>query len=147
MTDSEPNVEAARLLGPLEAETLACVRRLGPSTVAEVTEQINSVRPERPLAYRTLLTVLTHLEAKGVLDHTKQGRAFRYAATKTDEEYLADRAAQASRTLLSRFGDAAVAGFVSEVVSDPRQRALLEELLGERAEQSEPGGQHGRPEA
>lgn len=124
---------AAGLLGPLEAETLACLRSRGPSTVTEVTAEINSVRPKRPLAYRTLLTVLTNLETKGLLEHTKEGRAYRYAPIKTDEEYLAVRAAQAARVLLARFGDAAVAGFVSEVGMDSRQRTLLEELLDDRA--------------
>ncbi len=117
------------MVGPLEAETLACVRQSGPSSVAEVTEKINSVRPGRPLAYRTLLTVLTHLEAKGLVGHTTRGRAYRYSATITDEEYLQRRAAQATRALLARFGDAAVAGFVSQAVSDPALRAKLTDLL------------------
>lgn len=136
-----PDVHTAGLLGPLEAETLACVRRRGPSSVAEVTEQVNAARAEQPLAYRTLLSVLTNLETKGLVSHTKHGRAYRYAATATDEEYLAVRAAQGARALLARFGDAAVAGFVNEVVADPRQRALLEELL------DDPGGHHAPPEA
>lgn len=124
----------------METETLTCVRQLGPSNVAEVTERLNAERAgrgERPLAYRTFLTMLANLEAKGLLDHTKEGRAFRYAPTRTDEEYLAARAAQAARAFLARFGDAAVAGFAAEVMIDSRQRALLQELVDDPGEHYE----------
>lgn len=45
----------------------------GPSTVAEVREAIAD-----QLAYTTVLTVLRTLEEKGYVDHTEEGKAYRY---------------------------------------------------------------------
>lgn len=129
-TADEPPLAGEGLLGPLEAEVLSWVRRLGPSKVAEVAERVNAAR-KRPLAYRTVLTVMTRLEAKGALGHEKVGRAYRYFATRSDDQLAAARAAEGARSLLERFGDAALAGFAAELSSDPRRRELLEALLEE----------------
>ncbi|MGH9129547.1 MAG: BlaI/MecI/CopY family transcriptional regulator [Acidimicrobiales bacterium] len=118
-------------MGPLEAEVLACVREKGSASVADVVEVVNQARPDRPLAYRTVLAVLSHLEAKALLSHNKQGRAYHYQATMSDEEFVARKAAEASAALIRRFGGAAVAGFVSQVSSEPRLREMLERLLAE----------------
>ncbi|UGY91000.1 BlaI/MecI/CopY family transcriptional regulator [Streptomyces gobiensis] len=59
-----------------------------PLTVREVLEQLNRDRPQ-PLAYNTVQTVMEILHRKGWLSRTKDGRAFRYQATKNREEYAA----------------------------------------------------------
>ncbi len=121
-------------IGPLEAEVLACVREKGSASVAEVTEVVNQARPNRPLAYKTVLAVLSHLEAKALLSHNKQGRAYHYQPIMSDEEFVARTASEASAALLRRFGAAAVAGFVSQVSSDPRLRQMLKQMLAEDGE-------------
>ncbi len=118
-------------MGPLEAEVLACVREKGSASVAEVAEVVNQARPDRPLAYRTVLAVLSHLEAKALLSHNKQGRAYRYQPILSDEEFVARKAAEASAALLRRFGTAAVAGFVSSVSAEPRLHEMLKAMLAE----------------
>ncbi|MGH9075219.1 MAG: BlaI/MecI/CopY family transcriptional regulator [Acidimicrobiales bacterium] len=119
------------LVGPLEAEVLGIVRRQGSSTAAAVTEVVNASRPVRKLHYHTVLTVLRRLEAKGALGHERHGRAFHYGAVRSEDEFVALKAAQATRALLARFGDAAVAGFAGELSGDPRRRATLEQMLDE----------------
>jgi predicted transcriptional regulator len=47
----------------------------GPATVSDVVENVHS---EAPLAYSTVLTTLRILETKGYLKHRKEGRAFVY---------------------------------------------------------------------
>ena len=47
----------------------------GAATVSEVVEAVNA---DTPLAYSTVLTTLRILENKGYLRHTKDGRAFVY---------------------------------------------------------------------
>ena len=47
----------------------------GTATVSEVVEAVNA---DTPLAYSTVLTTLRILENKGYLRHTKDGRAFVY---------------------------------------------------------------------
>jgi predicted transcriptional regulator len=62
------------VLADREAEFMEVLWKLGPSTVAEVREQL----PDK-LAYTTVLTILRNLEAKGYVGHDAEGRAHRYA--------------------------------------------------------------------
>jgi predicted transcriptional regulator len=59
-----------------------------PLTVREVLEQLNRERSQ-PLAYNTVQTVMEVLHRKGWLSRAKDGRAFRYRATKDREGYAA----------------------------------------------------------
>jgi predicted transcriptional regulator len=45
---------------------------------ATVSDVVDSVASETPLAYSTVLTTLRILETKGFVKHTKDGRAFIY---------------------------------------------------------------------
>lgn len=56
-------------------------------SVREVLEKVSTTRP---LAYTTVMTVLTRLHAKGAVTRTRQGRAWLYAASGTREEMTAD---------------------------------------------------------
>jgi predicted transcriptional regulator len=57
-----------------EAEFMEVLWERGPSTVAEVREQLQD-----DLAYTTVLTILRNLEGKGYVGPSKDGRAHRYA--------------------------------------------------------------------
>ena len=58
-----------------EASLMEILWDCGPSTVAEVREQL----PDE-LAYTTVLTILRNLESKGYVGHETEGRAHRYSA-------------------------------------------------------------------
>lgn len=62
-------------LSDREAELMDVLWERGPSTVAEVRDEL-----EDDLAYTTVLTMLRNLEAKGYVRHEAEGRAHRYAA-------------------------------------------------------------------
>jgi BlaI family penicillinase repressor len=62
------------ILADREAEFMEVLWRLGPSTVAEVRNELAD-----KLAYTTVLTILRNLESKGYVDHDAEGRAHRYA--------------------------------------------------------------------
>ena len=117
------------MLGPLEAEVMEIIWMRGTALVSEVEEILNR-RRTAPLAYKTVLTICTRLSEKGVLDHEKEGRAFRYYPTMTQPEFVAAQASKASKALLNRFGDVALSSFVNEVAADPEQLAALRRLLG-----------------
>ena len=51
------------------------VWRLGDASVREVYE---TLRKRRPVAYTTVMTMMSTLEAKGYLKKRAEGRAFRY---------------------------------------------------------------------
>ncbi len=63
-----------------ELEVLACLHRQGRATAREVRELIHSYRP---LAHASVLTLLTRLEAKGLVSREKGpvGKAFIYIPT------------------------------------------------------------------
>ena len=60
-----------------ELRLMDVVWKKGKATVSEVVEGVTG---ETPLAYSTVLTTLRILENKGYLQHTKEGRAFVYQA-------------------------------------------------------------------
>jgi predicted transcriptional regulator len=77
-----------RGFGDLEAAIMDQVWSAGgPLLVREIH---NGLRPERELARNTVLTVVEILYRKGWLAREKEGRAFRYRAVVSREEYTAD---------------------------------------------------------
>jgi predicted transcriptional regulator len=117
------------MLGPLEAEVMEIIWIRGAALVSEVEEILNS-RRVNALAYKTVLTICTRLSEKGVLDHEKQGRAFRYFPTMTEAEFISAQASKATGALLNRFGDVALSSFVDQVAANPEQMVTLRNLLG-----------------
>ena len=111
-------------LGPLEAEVMAVLWDTdGPVSVREVEQRLNTGRAA-PLAYTTVMTVLSRLAGKAILVRARQGRGFVYSPM------VADTAEIAVRGVLAEFGDAALARFVERVELDPRLRARLHKLMG-----------------
>jgi predicted transcriptional regulator len=110
-------------LGPLEAEVMAVLWRADrPVSVREVAERLNTGR-SAPLAYTTVMTVLSRLAGKGILVREQRGRGFVYTPA------VADTAEIAVRDVLAEFGDAALARFVDRVELDPALRARLRTLM------------------
>jgi predicted transcriptional regulator len=129
-------MEAAgmRGFGELEQAIMDVVWATGaPVTVRAVLEQLNGERAQ-PLAYNTVHTVTEILHRKGWLSRAKDGRAFRYEATKSREEYAASLIDQvwqtgADRTAtLVRLFDEMDADEVAEL-----RAALAARTEGERA--------------
>lgn len=58
-----------------------------PVTVREVQEDL---RPERDLAYTTVMTVMDNLHRKGWLQRERAGRAYRYEPVASRDEYSAE---------------------------------------------------------
>jgi predicted transcriptional regulator len=76
-----------RGFGDLEAAIMDAVwGAAGPVLVREVREGLNA---ERPIAYTTVQTVMEILRGKGWLTRAKDGRAFRYQAAASREDYAA----------------------------------------------------------
>ncbi len=72
--------------GDLQAEVLEAVWRLGRATVEEVRNE----QPERRRsAYTTVQTVMNRLVERGLLERTREGKAFVYRARLDESEYLA----------------------------------------------------------
>src|SRR3954454_4858793 len=118
-----PSPRRSRPFGDLEASVMDVLwDAQRPMIVRDVVE---SMRPERGLAYNTVMTVMDNLHRKGWLDRSRDSRAWRY-------EPRLDR--QADTALLMREALAvsddragALAQFVEQI--DPEDAAALAELL------------------
>src|SRR6267154_2308285 len=94
--------------GPLEAEVMDVVwAATGPVSVREVVERLNDGRAE-PLAYTTVMTVMSRLADKQVLERRHKGRGYLY------EPIAADAAGLAVKSVIRTYGDEAMAHFVEE---------------------------------
>lgn len=117
--------ELDKVVGPLEAEVLEAIwaaRR--PSGVRDVLERLNR-RRDRPLAYTTVMTVMSRLAEKGILVREREGRGFVYTAVARDAAEIAVRG------VVRDFGNAAVAHFVEEARADPKLMRRLRRLMEE----------------
>jgi predicted transcriptional regulator len=76
-----------RGFGDLEAVIMQLVWDHGaPVTVRELFDEL---REERAIAYTTVMSTMYNLHRKGWLGRVKEGKAYRYAATASREEYSA----------------------------------------------------------
>src|SRR5690242_20959651 len=91
----------------------------GPVTVRELFE---ALRQERAIAYTTVMSTMDNLHRKGWLARDKDGKAYRYTATASREEYSARLMREAladggdTEAVLSHFV-AQIGGAESEVLS------------------------------
>jgi predicted transcriptional regulator len=67
-----------------------------------VRELFDELRQERPIAYTTVMSTMDNLHRKGWLERVKDGKAYRYTATASREEY----SARLMREALDGGGDA-----------------------------------------
>lgn len=121
-------VRSRKDFGPLEGDVMDSVwRATQPVSVRAVIDDLNESRSE-PLAYTTVMTVMSRLAEKGALSRRKVGRGYVYEAN------APDAAGIAVKGVLRSYGDEAVAYFVDEVKADPsllrRLRRLLDEADG-----------------
>jgi predicted transcriptional regulator len=112
-----------RSFGELEAAIMDRVWLAGrPVLVREIWAQL---RPEREPAYNTVLTVVEILYRKGWLAREKDGRAYRYRATATREDYTAGLMGEALEASPDRV--AALRSFVERI--DPAEARQLRRML------------------
>jgi predicted transcriptional regulator len=100
-----------RGFGDLEAVIMQLVwDREGAVTVRELFDEL---RQERPIAYTTVMSTMDNLHRKGWLDRVKDGKAYRYTATASREQY----SARLMREALAGGGDteAVLSHFVAQM--------------------------------
>jgi predicted transcriptional regulator len=113
-----------RAAGTLEAEVLAVLQ----AGDAALTPDEVRARLSGELSYSTVVTILSRLYVKGVLERARRGRAYAYHP-------ITDAAGLVARRMHRTFADerdheAVLARFVSDLTPD--DEALLRRLLGER---------------
>jgi predicted transcriptional regulator len=97
-----------------------------------VRQMLDALSDEQPLAYTTVMTIMSRLATKGLLERTLEGKTYVYQPTRSPEEFLADLSRQRVDDVVAEFGDLAIAQFLqtmSEV--SPGHLARLRQLLSE----------------
>jgi predicted transcriptional regulator len=120
-----------RSFGELEAAIMDRVWLAGsPVLVREIWA---GLRPEREPAYNTVLTVVEILYRKGWLEREKDGRAYRYQATVSREDYTAGLMGEALQASQDR--TAALRSFVGRIpAAEARElRRMLDQALRDEA--------------
>ena len=120
--DGPPDGGSRRAAGELENAVLGVLHAAGvPLSPGTVRERLHA-----DLAYTTVVTILSRLHAKGVLERARAGRAYLYAPV-ADEPGLA---ARRMATVLASEPDreAVLARFVSGLSESDEQ--LLRRMLG-----------------
>ena len=114
------------LSGELERQVFLALRGAGASHVGQIVERL--ARDGRPLAYTTVMTVMTRLWEKGYLLRRREGRAYAYEA-RDEAEIRGELGRRAVAEAIQKFGAPALMGFVRDL--SPQQRALVARLLSE----------------
>jgi predicted transcriptional regulator len=127
-----------RGFGDLEAVIMQLVWDHGsPVTVRELFDEL---RQERAIAYTTVMSTMDNLHRKGWLDRVKEGKAYRYAATASREEYSARLMSEA----LADGGnaEAVLTHFVAEMDGGDSEllRAVIRRLAGNETAGNERAG-------
>ena len=122
-----------RRFGELEAVIMERLWVLGRPVL--VREMVDDLRPERALAYTTVMTVMDNLYRKGWLRRERDGRAWRYEPTGSRSGYTAALMNDALDTSTDR--RTALAHFALQM--SPQDAALLRDALDRALGQPETG--------
>jgi predicted transcriptional regulator len=115
-----------KFLGPLEAEVMDRLWKRRSATVRDIVEDLGR---SRQLAYTTVMTIMTRLHAKGLLDRSRDGKTYVYKPSFTRQEHRERLTRDLARGLVAEFGDAALAAFSAELDTvDASHRAALRRL-------------------
>jgi BlaI family transcriptional regulator, penicillinase repressor len=113
------------VLSPLEEEVMDVIWRLGAARAEEIREALAG---EHDLTDSTIRTLLRRIEAKGILDHTTEGRTFVYRSRVKP----ADMANRAVRRAIERFCEGSLPNLLIGMADDRMiSAAELRELAAE----------------
>jgi|SRR5215208_7093665 len=118
-------------LGELEA---AIMQIIWPQEEVTVRSVWQALQPTRPLAYTTVMTVMSRLAQKGILTTRKQGRTYHYKAAVSPQQFVEQQAHRAVQDVIDNFGEVAIAQFLRALDSvDAERLAALRKLVKEES--------------
>ena len=99
-----------KILGDLEADVMEVIWARGRVTVHDVHERLTAA--DRELAYTTVMTVMSRLADKGLLEKHKDGAAYVYLPAASKEEFTRRTVGTVLSELLDDFTAPAMSQFV-----------------------------------
>ena len=101
------------LLGSLESEVMETLWKLNTASVRAV---VDLLQKKRDIAYTTVMTIMTRLHAKGLLERRyNQSGAYLYSPAQTKAKFLEQISEKVIKNLLKNCGEVAVAQFIDIV--------------------------------
>lgn len=115
-----------------EFEVMDIIWKYAPISTNEITDRLAKTKNWSP---KTIYTMLSRLEKKGVIVHEKESRVFVYTPCVKKDDYLA----AGSRTLADRFFDGAmkqmVVSFLDQKDLTPEELDELQSILDKKRRQ------------
>ncbi len=124
---TKKNPKEINRLGDLEADVMSVAWEKGRASVQDVQD---ALAPGRSLAYTTVMTVMSRLAEKGVLEREKEGRAYYYRPAASQEKI----AGSLLRSMVNRLYDGATGRAVAHLLQtdskvDDAELERLEKLI------------------
>lgn len=94
-----------KVLGPLETEIMQVVWQDERSTVKKVHRKLSQ---QRDIAYTTVMTTMSRLAEKGVLNRHREGLAYVYTPAITEDDFVTMIVQQVLDGLLDDYTDTAI---------------------------------------
>jgi predicted transcriptional regulator len=110
-----------KILGDLEADVMEAIWARGRATVHDVHRLL--AEADRELAYTTVMTVMSRLAEKGLLEKRKDGAAYLYTPAASKEEFTRRTVGTVLSELLDDFSAPAMSQFV-ELVGEQDDAAI-----------------------
>jgi Predicted transcriptional regulator len=119
-----------KVLGPLETEIMQILWEDDRSTVKKVHRKLSQ---QREIAYTTVMTTMSRLHEKGVLDRHREGLAYVYSPAINEEEFVTMVVQQVLDGLLDDYSDTAIDYMVDYLARrNPNELRRLHRVLQRR---------------
>lgn len=119
-----------KVLGPLETEIMQLLWQDERSTVKKVHRRLSQ---QREIAYTTVMTTMSRLAEKGVLNRHREGLAYVYTPAITEEEFVTMVVHQVLDGLLDDYSDTAVDYMVDYLAkNNPNELRRLQQAIQSR---------------
>jgi len=121
-----------KTLTDLELAIMEIVWQKGQATVRDVYE---AIQPIRPLAYNTILTVLTKLKEKGIVSSQPQGKAYLYTPLVSETEAAKRSITKVMEQFFAGSARSLVAHLIETRSVKPDELEQLKQLVDEALEE------------
>jgi predicted transcriptional regulator len=119
-----------KVLGPLETEIMQILWQDERSTVKKVHRRLSQ---QREIAYTTVMTTMSRLAEKGVLNRHREGLAYVYTPAITEEDFVSMVVRQVLDGLLDDYSDTAIDYMVDYLArNNPNELKRLQQAIQKR---------------
>lgn len=120
-----------KVLGPLETEIMQVIWHDECSTVKKVHRALSQ---QRDIAYTTVMTTMSRLAEKGVLNRQRDGLAYIYTPTLSEADFVTLVVQQVLDSLLTDYSDTAVEYMVDFLAkNNPQGFERLRQVMGKHS--------------